>query len=130
LFSTDTLPRILRILDSLPSHNARSITLSRLLSIDEVSLSKPGGETFLTERSSPPPLDELLSNLAGEKEEDRAAWNGDGWWLGRDGSKEGRVWIGEEERRMMRLWAGVICQAIDGNEVDAGWGQGGLGWEV
>ena len=86
----------------------------------------------MTERSSPPPLDELWSALAGKGAEvGKAGPEEDGWWLGREGGQEGRTWIGEEERRLMRLWAGVVCRAIDGKEgEDAGWGEGALGWEI
>jgi hypothetical protein len=41
------------------------------------------------------------------------------------------VWIGEEEKKIMRLFAGAVCQAIDGGEgEELSWGQGGLSWEV
>ena len=130
LLSTPTLPRILRILDSLPSPRVRSNTLSRLLSIDYNSLSKPGGGTFLTDRSSPPPLSELIKSLTGDvKDEDpRRQSDEKGWWLGKEGGGD-RVWIGEEERRLMRVWAGLVCRAIDGAGGEE-WGEGGLGWEI
>ena len=41
------------------------------------------------------------------------------------------MWIGEEEKKIMRLFAGTVCQAIDGSTDEAGgWGQGDLEWEV
>lgn len=56
-----------------------------------------------------------------------------GFWIGREvyAGEKGvqRVWIGDEERKMMRIFAGLVCRAIDGGEGDA-WGQGGLAWEV
>ena len=131
LLASPTLPRILRILDAIPSPRMRSSTLSRLLSIDSNSLSKSGGGTFLADRSSPPPLEQLISSLTGDgTEDDRGReWDEDGWWLGKDGGGVDRVWIGEEERRLMRVWAGVVCRAIDGGGGE-GWGEGGLGWEI
>lgn len=138
LLATPTLPHILRIIDALPTPSARSSALSRCLGIDDTSLSKPGGGTFLSQRDSPPPLDTLLSALAGDPDGSGATSGGpgkgregEGWWLGREGSKEGRVWIGEEERNLMRLWAGTVCGAIDGGQGDdVGWGRGALGWEM
>ena len=133
LLANSTLPQILRILDKLPNSHTRSSALSRLLSIDPISLSKPDGSTFLNERSSPPPLHELLSTISGagqdREEEKRVTGNEDGWWLGHEGSKEGRIWIGGEAKRLMRLWARVVCMSIDGGQGDE-WGQGSLAWEV
>lgn len=58
-------------------------------------------------------------------------WNEEGWWLGREGSNGGRIWIGEEERKVMRLFAAVVCKAIDGGEDDdVAWGSGELSWEI
>ena len=50
-----------------------------------------------------------------------------GWWLGKVGD---RIWIGEEEKRMMRVWAGVVVQAIDGDGRGDEWGQGDLSWDI
>ena len=86
---------------------------------------------MLSQRDSPPPLGDLLDTLAGKKEDESRGWNEQGWWLGHQGSKEGRVWIGEEEKKIMRLFAGAVCQAIDGGDgEEPSWGQGGLSWEV
>ncbi|WVQ96803.1 hypothetical protein IAU59_003910 [Kwoniella sp. CBS 9459] len=89
LLSTTSLPQILAILDTLPP-NARHTTLSKLLGLDPVSLSKPGGTaaSFLSGRESPPPLEELLYSLGSQgqgQDQDRygaAGGNDDeGWWL-------------------------------------------------
>ncbi|EIW70235.1 hypothetical protein TREMEDRAFT_61995 [Tremella mesenterica DSM 1558] len=132
LLSTTTLPRILRIVDSLPSPHARSNALTRLLGVDDVSLSKPGRATLVSQRDSPPPLETLLSALAGNAtEETDTDMDQVGWWLVQEGTEGGRVWIGAEERRLMRIWAGVVCKAIDGDEKgEVEWGRGDLGWEV
>lgn len=135
LLSGTQLPRILRIIDSLPTPNARSATLSRCLEIDDQSLAKPGSDSFLNGRNSPPPLGDLLEKLAQQDDPSsaglRAGPEQSGWWLGREGTKEGRVWIGETERQLMRMWAGAVCTSIDGKEGDeVVLGQGGLGWEV
>ena len=37
--------------------------------------------------------------------------------------------MGEEEKRVMRIWANVVCKAIDGGDGDA-WGGGELSWEA
>lgn len=76
-------------------------------------------------QESPPPLDQLLGGGIEKASAGRDDWGAEGWWLGRD---DQRVWIGAEERRLMRLWAGVTVQAIDGS--DGSWGEGGLEWEV
>ena len=47
-------------------------------------------------------------------------------WKGQ--RKDGdRVWIGQEERRVMRLFATIVCKAIEGQD---GATNGGLEWEV
>lgn len=125
--ATPSLARILRILDSLPTPNARSSCLARLLGVDEISLSKPGQETLLSQRDSPPPLGDLLNALSGRVEDDRRATEDGGWWLGRD---QERIWIGEEEKRLMRVWAGIVVQSIDGDGRGDEWGRGDLSWEV
>ena len=99
---------------------------------------------MLSQRDSPPPLGELLRALSGETKEDFSKRRVDvGWWLGPppskgnvkdDGESEARIWVGQEERKLMRLFAGVVCREIDGggggSGSEAGWGAGGLGWEV
>jgi hypothetical protein len=116
--------RVLTALDALPTTNARHASLARVLGVDPVSLAKPAASALMG-RSSPPPLDELLGNVA-ERQAGRDDWGSEGWWLGRDA---GRVWIGAEERRLMRIWAGVVVGAIDAEGQDS-WGSGGLEWEV
>lgn len=131
LLTATSLPQILRILDALPTPHSRQSALSRLLGLDAESLAKPTSNPLLSQRDSPPPLSELLETLSGQKEEETRGWNETGWWLGYESNKEGRVWIGEEEKKIMRLFAGTVCQAIDGSADDtSGWGQGELEWEV
>ncbi|WWC62390.1 uncharacterized protein I303_104986 [Kwoniella dejecticola CBS 10117] len=67
LLSTPKLPLILRTIDSLPS-NKRHEVISKLLGVDNTSLSNPDGITssFLSGRDSPPPLNDLLASIAGE----------------------------------------------------------------
>jgi len=102
--------------------------LARLLGVDEISLSKPGQETLLSQRDSPPPLEDLLRAFNGNAEEEkRGSADNEGWWLGKDAD---RIWIGEEEKRMMRVWAGVVVQAIDGDGRGDEWGQGNLSWDI
>lgn len=127
ILATPKLAQILRILDALPTPNARSSCLARLLGVDEISLSKPGKETLLSQRDSPPPLGELLNALSGNTQDKGAASEDSGWWLGREGE---RIWIGEEEQRLMRVWAGQVVQSIDGEGEGNEWGSGSLGWEV
>lgn len=127
VLASPSLPRILRILDALPTPNARSSCLARLLGVDEVSLSKPGQETLLFQRDSPPPLGDLLNALSGQVQDSSKAVDDGGWWLGRD---QERIWIGEEEKRLMRVWAGVVVQSIDEDGRGDTWGQGDLSWEV
>ncbi|KAK4683393.1 zinc finger HIT domain-containing protein 3, partial [Tremellales sp. Uapishka_1] len=97
LLTTTSLPTILRILDSISSPTSRSTVLSKLLSIDAESLSKPLALT--SSRDSPPPIYALLS---GDTEAYRPATESGGWWLisPASGGQE-RIWIGEEERRVM-----------------------------
>jgi hypothetical protein len=131
LLTATSLPNILLILDAIPSPHARQNSLARILGLDPESLAKPTAGTLLSQRDSPPPLGDLLDTLAGKKEDDDRGWNEQGWWLGHQGSKEGCVWIGEEEKKIMRLFAGAVCQAIDDGEgEELSWGQGGLSWEV
>lgn len=110
--------------------------LARCLSIDPISLSAPApASDLLSQRNSPPPIEDLIRALAGQagdgkedraEEQDRKA----GFWIGRESQGQAeRVWIGDEERRIMRIFAGLVCRAIDGGEGDA-WGEGGLAWEV
>lgn len=44
------------------------------------------------------------------------------------------MWIGPEEEKLVKLWAGVVVRAIDGEDEVGGeevvWGQGTLAWEV
>lgn len=126
VLANPTLPRILRILDSLATPNARSSCLARLLGVDEISLSKPGQESIVNRRDSPPPLGELLLALSGQVEDERSTQE-DGGWLLR--SETDRIWIGEEEKKLMRVWAGTVVESIDGDGRDD-WGQGDLAWEV
>lgn len=80
---------------------------------------------------SPPPLEQLLGaeegvgvGGVGQGEEKGDDWGAAGWWLG---YAEKRVWVGPEERRLMRAWAGVVTRAIGTGE----WGMdGSLGWEI
>ena len=131
MLTATSLPHILQILDTLPTPHARSSYLARLLGLDPASLAKPAANPLLCQRDSPPPLGELLQSLVGDDQETDRGWDEDGWWLGREGTKAGRVWIGEEERKVVKLFAGVVCSAIDGGDRDdVGWGDGGLSWEV
>ena len=130
LLTSTALPRILRIVDAIPSPHARSSALARLLGVDDVSLSKPGNGKLLSQRDSPPPLQDLLSALGGQAPEAPVDETEGGWWLGRDGTKEGRVWIGPEEKEIIRIWAAIVCQSIDGSDGDPEWGSGSLAWEV
>lgn len=115
VLASPALVKVLGCLDSMPP-NTRQTSLARILGVDGESLAKPAAEALL--RASPPPLQDLL----GER---KPVEGGGGWWLGQG---EGRVWIGEEERRVVKLWAGVTVQAIDGGDGD--WGKGELGWQV
>jgi len=94
-----------------------------VLGVDAQSLAKPAASALMG-RESPPPLDELLGGITNASA-GRDDWGADGWWLGR----ENKVWVGPEERRLMRIWAGVVVGAIDG-EGEASWGEGALEWEV
>lgn len=112
---------MLTALDGLPQ-NARHGALARVLGVDSASLAKPAAAALMDRSGSPPPLGELL----GAKEQERDDWGAEGWYLGQ-GSE--RVWVGAEERRLMRIWAGAVVGAIDGDG-DGSWGEGGLEWEV
>ncbi|WRT67632.1 uncharacterized protein IL334_004604 [Kwoniella shivajii] len=137
LLNQPSLPPILQALDSLPSHN-RHTTLSRLLGLDTKSLSNTDGssKSFITGRDSPPPLEDLLSTLSGSKEDQHVVVEGEnGWWLNYPSRESGggRVWIGEEEKKLVRLFAGAVCQAIDGTQEgqeELSWGEGALEWQV
>ncbi|KAI9638478.1 uncharacterized protein MKK02DRAFT_42872 [Dioszegia hungarica] len=138
LLTSTSLPSILRALDALPTPGARSAMLARCLSIDPISLSAPTSSSstdLLSQRDSPPPLEDLIRAISrqGEPAVDEGAAGLKGFWVGREirPGEEGvqRVWIGEEERKIMRVFAGLVCKAVDGGEGDA-WGQGGLAWEV
>ncbi|EJT46331.1 hypothetical protein A1Q1_05160 [Trichosporon asahii var. asahii CBS 2479] len=100
---------------------------------DSQSLAKPAASALM-ERHSPPPLHALLGALddsspastptvEGMGSGGRDDWGASGWWLGYN---EKRVWVGPEERRLMRLWADAVSEAI------GGWGmrEGQLAWEV
>ena len=110
--------------------------LARCLSIDPISLSAPTSSQsadLLSQRDSPPPIEDLIRALAGRASSDieadtRGQEQNAGFWIGRASEKD-RVWVGDEERRIMRVFAGLVCKAIDGGEGD-GWGEGDLGWEV
>jgi hypothetical protein len=69
----------------------------------------------------------LLRAFSGNVEEDRRAADDEGWYLGKDAD---RIWIGDEEKRLMRVWAAVVVQAIDGDGRGDEWGQGDLAWEI
>ena len=98
--------------------------------MDDASLTQPDAHGLLGGRDSPPPLGELLGmwKRKVEGEEERVEVDdAKGWWLG----DSPRVWIGVEERRLMRLWAGVVVRAIDGHgEENVAWGSGALSWDV
>ncbi|ORX39664.1 hypothetical protein BD324DRAFT_614531 [Kockovaella imperatae] len=138
LLSSTPLPRILKILDSLPTASARSSCLARLLGLDPISMAKPDNP-ILNQRDSPPPLEDLLRAAIGENKSETGsgAWADDeGWWLeckrgeGPRSDNE-RIWIGSEERRVMRLFASVVCREIDGDKADSSsMGKGHLEWEV
>ncbi|WVR06209.1 hypothetical protein IAU60_003239 [Kwoniella sp. DSM 27419] len=148
LLHTTSLPSILTALDALPP-STRHSTLSRLLGLDAQSLAAPGGTaaSFLSGRDSPPPLSDLLDSISrhaqgGARTRSRSRsptyTNPEdgpqaGWYLRYQLKGEQRLWIGEEDKRIMRLFAGAVCQAIDGTEGpshEVAWGQGGLAWEV
>ncbi|BEJ16264.1 hypothetical protein CspHIS471_0508690 [Cutaneotrichosporon sp. HIS471] len=122
LLAEEKLTRILSALDTMPS-KARHDALARLLGVDADSLARPAAAATL-DRGSPPPLGDLLTAAANPQER-REEWGADGWWLGHSP----RVWIGEEERQLVKLWAGVVVREIDG-ESDGAWGSGNLEWEV
>lgn len=128
---------MLSALDSFQSPKSRHAALARLLGVDSQSLAKPAASALM-ERNSPPPLHALLGSLdgsscsptsstpaelAGMGQGGRDDWGASGWWLGYN---EKRVWVGPEERRLMRLWADAVSEAI------GGWGmrEGQLAWEV
>ncbi|OWZ32476.1 hypothetical protein C343_03112 [Cryptococcus neoformans C23] len=123
-----TLICILQLLDTLPPP-ARHSALSKLLGFDPQSLSNTSN-TLINGRDSPPPLDELLGALArGVGETVGEAVQDEGWWL--NGPKN-KIWITEREKKLMRLFAGNVCLAIDGKieDGDLVWGQGELAWDV
>lgn len=126
LLASPALTKLLTALDALPTSNARHASLARLLGVDNDSLSQPAAAATL-DRGSPPPLGDLLAAAAGHGERRGDEWGADGWWLGRG---EGRVWIGPEERQLVKLWAGVVVNEIDGEDREGAWGQGELAWEV
>ncbi|RSH83215.1 uncharacterized protein EHS24_006882 [Apiotrichum porosum] len=127
LLTHPALTKVLAALDALPTPNARHASLARLLGVDGTSLAKPAAAALLHRSGSPPPLQDLLGG-GGAQSTAADDWGSDGWWLGRD---DARVWIGPEERRLMRLWAGVVVQAVD-DDGDGAWGaaDGDLEWEV
>ncbi|WVQ65943.1 uncharacterized protein L199_004121 [Kwoniella botswanensis] len=142
LSSNPLLPLLLKSLDSLPT-KSRHIALSRLLNLDPESLSHAEGinQSFLSGRNSPPPLDELLCTLTNPHESNHidtttldssgSGSGGKGWYLNVPGETK-KIWIGEEERKLMRLFAASVCTAIDGQQNEGGeveWGQGRLEWE-
>lgn len=133
LLSNPTLRAVLSALDSFQSPKSRHAALARLLGVDSQSLAKPAASALM-ERHSPPPLHALLGALddsspastptvEGMGSGGRDDWGASGWWLGYN---EKRVWVGPEERRLMRLWADAVSEAI------GGWGmrEGQLAWEV
>ncbi|GMK55465.1 hypothetical protein CspeluHIS016_0205210 [Cutaneotrichosporon spelunceum] len=123
LLAEEKLTRTLAALDALPS-KARHDALARLLGVDSESLARPAAAATL-DRGSPPPLGDLLSAAANPPER-REEWGADGWWLGQSPN---RVWIGEEEKQLVKLWAGMVVREIDGDS-DGAWGSGNLEWEV
>ncbi|WOO81494.1 uncharacterized protein LOC62_03G005017 [Vanrija pseudolonga] len=122
LLAEPALIKVLSALDTLPTLKARHAALARVLGVDGESLARPAARALLS-RDSPPPLGDLIAGVGGAASQGDD-WGADGWWLG-DGE---RVWVGPEERRLMRLWAGVVVGAID--EGEGAWGSGGLEWEV
>lgn len=99
------------------------------MGFDPQSLSNTSN-TLINGRDSPPPLDELLDALArGADDTMEEAVQEGGWWL--NGPKN-KVWITEREKKLMRLFAGSVCLAIDGKVEDGDlvWGQGELTWDV
>ncbi|ODN81737.1 hypothetical protein L202_02128 [Cryptococcus amylolentus CBS 6039] len=126
LLADPTLIAILQLLDTLPL-SARHATLSRLVGLDTQSLSS-SLKTLVSGRDSPPPLDELLEAFSGTKK-DTSIDERDGWWLH---GPDGRIWITEKERNLMRLFAGGVCLSIDGKEENGeiAWGQGDLAWDA
>ncbi|KAL0255626.1 hypothetical protein I308_100431 [Cryptococcus tetragattii IND107] len=128
LLADQTLISILQLLDTLRPP-ARHSALSKLLGFDPQSLSNTSN-TLINGRDSPPPLDELLDALArGADDTMEEAVQEGGWWL--NGPKN-KVWITEREKKLMRLFAGSVCLAIDGKVEDGDlvWGQGELTWDV
>ncbi|KAL7422148.1 hypothetical protein Q5752_002791 [Cryptotrichosporon argae] len=125
LLADPALVRVLGALDAVPHAAARSAALARLLGVDSDSLARPAALL----RHSPPPLDDLLRAVTGEQVGVPAREHvvAKGWWLGQG---EGRVWIGEEEKRAMRAWAAVVVGAIDGEGRGDEWGTGALEWSI
>ncbi|WVQ73162.1 hypothetical protein IAR50_002726 [Cryptococcus sp. DSM 104548] len=126
LLADTTLIAILQLLDSLPL-SARHATLSRLVGLDTQSLSS-SSNALVSGRDSPPPLGDLLEAFSGTKK-DVSIDERDGWWLY---GPDGRIWITEKERDLMRLFAGSVCLSIDGKEGsgEIAWGQGDLAWDA
>lgn len=130
LLANPTLRAVLAALDAFQSPKSRHAALARLLGVDAQSLARPAAAALMR-RDSPPPLHALLGAVAEpgdaegmrEMEGGRDDWGAAGWWLGYG---EKRVWVGPEERRLMRAWADAVTGAI------GGWGmqEGDLAWEV
>lgn len=80
--------------------------------------------------------------LAGQKPDRAADEEDEGWWLGpppqrgsgADGTVEGTtktgVWITGKEKEAMKMFAGVVVRAIEGDEARQSIGNGELSWEV
>jgi hypothetical protein len=122
------------------SPTTRSTALARLLGVDDESLSKASSQSIINDRDSPPPLEDLLRAFAG-KVDDSPSGSGpaeEGYYLWGETSGNGtstgprqKVWIGEEEKKVMRIWAKVVIGAIDGDEEKGDeWGKGDLGWAI
>lgn len=99
------------------------------MGVDNESLSKASSQSIVNTRDSPPALEDLLRAFMGEVREEAALPEEEGWYLG-SGSGDKKVWIGEEEKKVMRIWARVVIGAIDDEGKGDEWGKGKLGWAV
>lgn len=125
LLARPGLRALLGALDAFQSPKSRHAALARLLGVDAHALARPAAAALM-DRASPPPLHALLG--ADTDTENAAAadddWGAAGWWLGYG---DRRVWVGPDERRLMRAWADAVTDAIGG---EWGMADGQLAWEV